>query len=105
MSLLTQDLLLASFAGLFLGLLLFGCVRLRMHVGPIIRARWGNRMRQIYWALTILVMVLLANACLALLRHFAPIGDTPMLLLEMWFIAVAVAISFGLIFKRMTRDR
>ncbi|MDG1462380.1 MAG: hypothetical protein P8R04_02330 [Gammaproteobacteria bacterium] len=96
---------MASIVGVCLGLLLFACVRLRMHFGPIIRARWGNLMRKVYWLFTIMIMVLLANAGLALVRHFTPVGDTPILLLEIWFITVAVAISFGLIFRRMTRNR
>ncbi len=104
MSPLLQDWLLTSGIGAGLGLLLFACVRLRMHVGPIIRERWGNSMRQVYWLLTIVVMVLLANGGLGLLRHYAPVGDTPALALEVWFIVVAVGISFGLIFKRMTRN-
>ena len=43
-----NDWLSASGIGAGLGLLLFACVRLRMHVGPIIRRRWGNTMRQAY---------------------------------------------------------
>ncbi len=96
---------MASLTGVCLGLLLFACVRLRMYVGPIIRARWGNLMRKAYWLFTIVVMVILANAGLAVVRHYAPVGDTPTLLLEIWFITVAVAISFGLIYRRMNRNR
>ena len=49
-------------------------------------------------------MVLLANLGLGLLRRYTPTGDTPILYLEIWFILVAVAVSFGLIFRRMTRN-
>ena len=83
---------------------MFACVRLRMYVGPIIRARWGNLMRQAYWLATILFMILLANVGLAVVRQYTAASDTPALLLEIWFITVAVAISFGLIYKRMTRN-
>ena len=99
-----NDWLSASGIGAGLGLLLFACVRLRMHVAPIIRRRWGNTMRQAYWVLTIIVMVLLANLGLGLLRRYTPTVDTPILYLEIWFILVAVAVSFGLIFRRMTRN-
>ena len=73
-----------------------------MHLGPIIRQRYGNTWRQAYWILTILFMILLANGGLRLLRRVT--GDTPTpLLFEIWFAAVAVSVAFGLIVRRIRR--
>ena len=51
------DWLIATVAGIELGLLLYVCVRLRMFFGPRIRERYGNLMRRAFWALTLLFMV------------------------------------------------
>ncbi len=95
----------ATLAGLGLGLAWFGCVRLRMHVGPILKARHGNQFRRAYWLLTIVVMIGLANLALLGLRLF--LHDLPLppnrLLLELWFAAVAVAVAGSLIYRRVTR--
>jgi len=97
-----QDWLFATVIGLTTGLVLFAFVRLRMHVGPIIRARWGNTMRQAYWLLTIVLMILVANLGLGLLRRTA---STDHVMLEIWFITIAVATAFLFIYRRISRNR
>lgn len=94
----------STLAGICLGLAWFACVRLRMHVGPIIRERYGNNWRRAYWWLTIIVMIVLANVALRLLRHLT--GEpADMLLLEIWFACLAVLVAFSLIFRRLRRRR
>ncbi|NND35912.1 MAG: hypothetical protein HKN81_02150 [Gammaproteobacteria bacterium] len=99
-----QDWATATLAGTCLGLAWFACVRLRMHVGPIVRERYGDNWRRAYWLLTIIVMIVLANVGLRLLRSLT---DKPenMLLLEIWFACLAVLIAFTLIFRRLRRRR
>jgi len=78
----------------------YGCVRLRMHVGPLIKDRFGNTARRAYWLLTILAMIIIGNAALLLLRKWLPQADSS-LLEEIWFLAVAVCIAYALIFRRI----
>lgn len=94
----------ATVAGLGLGLAWFGCVRLRMHLGPILKARYGNHARRICWLVTILVMILLANLVLLGLRAFLydPSPPPNQLLLEGWSALLALGLAFALIFRRMT---
>jgi len=99
-----QDWATATLAGICLGLAWFGCVRLRMQVGPIIRERYGNNWRRAYWWLTIIVMIVLANVALRFLRSLT--GEPPnMLLLEIWFACIAVLVAFAFIVQRMRRHR
>lgn len=92
----------ATLAGLFLGLAWYGCVRLRMYLGPIIRERYGNIWRKAYWVLTILVMILLANGGLMIVRGVT--GESPgALKFEIWFAGLALTIAFGLIVRRLRR--
>ena len=73
-----------------------------MHLGPIIRERYGNTWRRVYWWLTIVVMIVLANFALRALRGFT--GEPPdMLLLEIWFACLAVLVAFALIVRHMRR--
>lgn len=100
------DWLIATLAGIELGLLLYVCVRLRMFFGPRIRERYGNLMRQVFWILTLLFMVLLANLNLiglrALLEGGPSEGD---LTIEIWFAVLALLLPFTLIFVRMQKRR
>ncbi|MGI9341400.1 MAG: hypothetical protein ACR2QV_01025 [Gammaproteobacteria bacterium] len=98
-----QQWIAATLLGGVLGLALFGCVRLRMHLGPRIKARYGNQARHAYWLLTIVVMVALANlALLGLRAYFAavpPVGNQ--LVMEIWFAVLALAVAMSLIFRRL----
>ena len=96
----------ATVCGLGLGLALYACVRLRMHFGPIVQQRFGKVARQLYWLVTIGVMVLLANLGLILLRGWlAEYGpDNKDLMLEIWFALLALAISLLLIFRQLKSD-
>ena len=101
------DWVAATLDGIVLGLAFYGCVRLRMTLGPIIRERYGNWARRIYWLLTIALMVLLANIALLVLRasYADPSLEMQHMLQELWFISLAVGIAFGLIFLRVTRKK
>ncbi len=102
-----QGFIASSIAGTLLGLAFYVCVRARMYVAPRLRARYGNWARQIYWLLTILLMILLANLTLIELRDYLEDQSltSNQLMLEIWFVIVAVALSFGLIYRRMTRSQ
>ena len=97
----------ASTGGILLGLLLFGCVRLRMYLGPIIKESYGEWARRAYWLATIGVMILLANLGLFYLRSY--LGgleyDSSNLLLEILFAVLALVIAMSLIFNRLYRNR
>jgi hypothetical protein len=101
-----QQWLAAAAAGVVLGLAFFGFVRLRMHLGPIIRQRYGNRARQAYWIATILTMVLLAKGALYGLRLYLDSLDlsSSYLLPEVLFITVAVTLAMTLIYRRINRN-
>lgn len=98
-----QQWIAATLLGGVLGLALFGCVRLRMHLGPRLKARYGNKARRAYWLLTIVIMVTLANVALLGLRaYFAadpPVGNQ--LVMEIWFAVLALAVAMSLIFRRL----
>jgi hypothetical protein len=102
-----QHWLTATLIGICLGLLLYACVRLRMHFGPIVRRRYGSWARRAYWAFTILLMIVLANLALKLLRIYESSFDAiaNSLMLEMWFAILALLIALALIFKRMNKNR
>ena len=102
-----QPWIAATLAGLALGLLFYGCVRLRMHFGPILRKQFGNGMRQVYWVFTFILMIGLANLSLYALRaYFASLKETTSYLLpEIWFVALAVLLAMTLIFRRMNRNK
>jgi hypothetical protein len=100
-----QNWLIATLEGICLGLTLYLCVRLRMYLGPVIRERFGDSARQVYWLLTILLMVILANAGLYLFRIYLssqPVADGTFML-ELWFALMALAVGLWLIYKRLTR--
>ncbi|MDJ0927423.1 MAG: hypothetical protein QNJ73_07195 [Gammaproteobacteria bacterium] len=101
-----QHWILATLIGIGLGLMLYGCVRLRIHLGPRLQARFGNWARSAYWLLTIIVMVILANFSLLTLRDLlADLPDSPNdLLLELWFAALAAGIALFLIYSRVKRN-
>lgn len=96
----------AAVAGAGLGLAFYACVRLRMHLGPRIRARFGNHARRAYWLITMAVMILIANLTLLGLRKWRAeslnIGEH--LPSELLFLALAVSIAFGLISLRINRN-
>ena len=102
-----QHWLTATLDGICLGLLLYACVRLRMHFGPIVKQRYGSWARRAYWIFTILLMIGLANLGLKLLRIYESNFDaiTNSLMLEMWFALLALLIALALIFRRLYRKR
>ena len=92
----------ATLTGLALGLAWYGCVRLRMFLGPIIRERCGNTWRRAYWILTIVLMILLGNGALWMLRRI--IGISPdALMFEIWFAGLAFLVALGLIIREIRR--
>jgi hypothetical protein len=99
--------LAGSITGILLGLILFACVRLRMHFGPLVREKYGDWARKVYWLATILLMVFLANLSLKLLRIYID-NELPAmenLMLEIWFALLAFTIPLVLIFKRINKNR
>jgi hypothetical protein len=102
-----QHWLAASAIGICLGLVLFACVRLRMHFGPIVRDHYGNTARQAYWIATILIMIVLANLGLRLLRIYLSGYESieNPLMFEIWFAMLAVTIALTLIYKRINKNR
>ncbi len=102
-----QPWIAATLAGLILGLLFYGCVRMRMHFGPLLRKQFGDRARQAYWVITFILMIALANLALYGLRaYFASLQDSGSYLLpEIWFVAIAVSLAMTLIFRRMRRNK
>ena len=101
-----QQWIIATLIGAGLGLLLYGCVRLRMHFGPLLRERYGNWARQLCWVVIIALMVALANVTLLLLRYL--LGDTAngdsRLVIEIWFALLALTVAMLLVFRRVKRD-
>ena len=102
-----QPWIAATLAGLVLGLLFYGCVRMRMYFGPLLRNQFGNRARQAYWIMTFVLMIGLANLALHALRaYFASLKQAGSYLLpEIWFVAIAVILAMTLIFRRMKRNK
>ena len=101
-----QHWIFATLIGIGLGLMLYGCVRLRIYLGPKLQERFGNWARSAYWLLTIVVMVILANFSLLTLRSlFAELPDPPnTLMLEIWFALLAAVVALFLIYKRVTKN-
>lgn len=99
-----QHWLIATLEGVGLGLTLYVCVRLRMYFGPRIREHFGNLARQAYWALTILVMIVLANVGLLVFRIYLSSQSlaSETLYLEIWFALVALGVGLLLIFRRVS---
>jgi hypothetical protein len=97
--------LVATGDGIFLGLILYALVRLRMFLGPILKQRYGNRVRQMYWLITLAAMVLMANTALFLLQKYLsdPLLPANHLMIEMWFALLALAVPIILIFRRINR--
>ena len=101
-----QHWLIATLEGVFLGLTLYLCVRLRMYLGPVIIKRFGQWARRAYWLFTILVMIALSNVGLYVFRIYLSsqqVADET-LLLELWFATMALAVGLGLIFRRFSRN-
>jgi len=77
-----------------------------MHYAPILKQSYGTWARNACWLATILMMVVVANAALIGLRrhigHEAPPAE--ILMLEIWFALLALAVAFGLILKRLNRN-
>lgn len=101
-----QHWLIATLEGLGLGLTLYACVRLRMYVGPLIKQRFGDWARRVYWLATILVMVILGNAGLFFFRIYldSQSVDNGTLLLELWFGVIAMAVGLALVFRKISRN-
>jgi hypothetical protein len=99
--------LAGTITGILLGLILFACVRLRMHFGPLVRKKYGDWARKVYWLVTILFMVFWANLSLKLLRIYVDnqLPTMENLLLEIWFALLALIIPLALIFKRINKNR
>ena len=97
----------SSMAGILLGLGFYACVRMRMYAGPKLRERYGNWARQLYWLLTILLMVAIANVALIGLRGYLynQTSASSTLLSEIWFVLVAVALAFLFIYRRVNRKK
>ena len=102
-----QHWLIATLIGISLGLVLFACLRLRIHFGPKVGQHFGSWARRIFWVFTILLMIALANLGLKLLRIYLSNFDgvENSLMLEMWFALLALLIALALIFKRMNKNR
>lgn len=100
-----MDWIATTLAGVGLGVALFGCVRLRMYLGPLLKARYGMHLHRIYWGVTILVMVVIANMALRGLRAWLHVAGPPQhpVLLEAWFAVLALGVGFALISRRMNR--
>jgi hypothetical protein len=98
--------LTSTILGTGLGLVLYACVRMRMHYGPILRERYGNWLRQTYWILTILFMVAMANLGLLFLRTYLPgaMNPTHSLMLEIWFALLAMGLAMTLILRQLKKD-
>jgi hypothetical protein len=98
--------LVATGIGILLGLLLYACVRLRMYLGPILKKHYGNRVRQMYWVITIAVMVLMSNMALIGLQKYLsdPLVPENHLIIELWFAFLALAVALTLIFRRLRRN-
>lgn len=99
------DWVAATFFGAGLGLTLYGLVRLRMYLGPIIRRRYGEWARYANWLVNIVVMVLTANIGLMLIRMYLGQPDTgsDYLKQEIWFALLAMAIPLSLIFIKLKK--
>jgi len=83
----------ASLAGAFLGLLLFGCVRLRNHFGASARAHFGEWGYRATWLGMLLLMVGLAELTLFGLRAIIGAAATGVGWLEVWFGVLALGIG------------
>jgi uncharacterized membrane protein YhaH (DUF805 family) len=78
----------------------------RMYLGPILKKNYGNRVRQMYWVITMVVMVLMANMALIGLQRYLcdPLVPGNHLIIEIWFALLALAVALTLIFRRLRRN-
>lgn len=83
----------ASLAGAVLGMLLFGCVRLRNHFGTSARAHFGEWGYRVTWVGMLLVMVGLAELTLFGLRSILGAAGTGVSWVEVWFGVLALGIG------------
>ncbi len=94
-------------AGVFLALLFYALVRVRIFVAPRMRERYGDYARWATWCVTAGLMIALANLGLIQLRKIlhsqysidAPIQD------ELVFSLVAFVVGFYLVFRHVARSR
>lgn len=101
-----QHWFVATLTGAGLGLALYGCVRLRVWLGPRIGDWYGQHMRRAYWVLTVVIMVILANIALWGLRRYlqAAAPSASGLLLESWFALLALVVGLAPILVRARRS-
>jgi len=102
-----QHWLISTVAGVLLGILLYYCVLLRMHVGPIIKERYGNWARRVYWGFTIAIMVVIANLVLIGLQAYLD-GETVVdsrRIMEMWFALLGLVVALMLVKRKLSRER
>jgi|GEM_PF-1997114 len=94
------DWLITGVSGLILGAILYGCVRLRMHFGPLAAARYGAMGRLEVWVGTLVLMIVVANGGLYLLRALIPgNADTPH---ELVFAGLAMLVGVIMVTRRVT---
>ncbi len=93
----------ASLAGAALGVLLFGCVRLRNHVGATARARLGEWGYRATWLVMLLLMVGVAELSLYGLRAVLSASGPAALWVEVWFGVLALGIGGALALRHGRR--
>ncbi|NND54401.1 MAG: hypothetical protein HKN56_05450 [Gammaproteobacteria bacterium] len=94
-------------AGIAMSIIFYTLVRIRMTMAPKMRDRFGARARWATWALTIGIMVVLANLGLIVLRRVLHThhGIEAPFVHEMVFALLAFAIGFALVNRHVTRNR
>ena len=95
----------AAAIGLIAGLLLYACVRVRMHFGPRIRELYGNSARKAFWLVTILAMIVIANIGLYGVRRLPGIDNAGPLATEIVYTVTFLVVGAGLVFRRQLSRR
>ena len=94
--------LISMLLGLTVGILLYGCVRIRIIFGPLAAARFGRLGRLEVWLGCLLLMVFIAEGGLMLIRVF--LAEHGTLLHEIVFAAVALIVGVTLVAHRALKD-
>jgi len=96
-----------AFLGVATGFTYYGCVRLRMFLGPRFHQFAGQWARQLLWLTIFVAVICVANLSLALLRlylHFANIHEHTVPY-EALFAVVSLVTGMGLVFRHVLSGR
>ena len=99
-----NPLIASALVGVATACVLYVCVRLRMRIGPWMREHHGDRARRLFWGLSLVLMVLIANVGLYVVRDFVVMGDQSLAPQVVYALALLL-VGVGLVFRYIHRDR